>query len=98
MSAVYPPSHTPVPEVDAHGHHHDHGAHDDHHHHQPTGWQRWLLLNPLTIPIESSRALLVHDKLPSLTLWGLHAVVCMVVLCAGWWIFQRTRRGFSDVI
>lgn len=64
----------------------------------PTGWQRWLLLNPLTIPIESSRALLVHDKLPSLTLWGLHAVVCMVVLCAGWWIFQRTRRGFSDVI
>ncbi|MEG2048712.1 MAG: cytochrome c oxidase subunit I, partial [Comamonas sp.] len=42
MSAVYPPSHTPVPEVDAHGHHHDHGAHDDHHHHQPTGWQRWL--------------------------------------------------------
>lgn len=64
----------------------------------PAGWQQWLLLNPLTIPIEAMRALLVHGRLPELVPWLTHAAVCILALWAGWWLFQRTRRGFADVI
>lgn len=64
----------------------------------PAGWQKWLLLNPLTIPIETTRDLLVHGRLPNLKWWSVHALISLCVLLAGWWLFQRTRRGFADVI
>lgn len=64
----------------------------------PPGWQSWLLLNPLTIPIEVTRSVLVQGHGIPLALWGWHAGACLAVLWAGWWIFQRARRGFADVI
>lgn len=64
----------------------------------PDGWKTWLLLNPLTVPIESTRALLIDGRLPDPALWGWHALSCLGILYAGWWVFQRTRRGFADVI
>ncbi len=64
----------------------------------PAAWQQWLLLNPLTIPIETTRALLVHGRWPSLVPWLIHAAICTLALWVGWWLFQRTRRGFADVI
>ena len=64
----------------------------------PAGLRHWLLLNPLTVPIEATRALLVHGRFPDPVLWLTHAVACMLVLWAGWWLFQRSRRGFADVI
>lgn len=64
----------------------------------PTGWQQWLLFNPLTAPIEVSRSLLVKGDSIPLALWGWHAVACLAILWAGWWIFQRARKGFADVI
>lgn len=64
----------------------------------PAGLRQWLLLNPLTVPIEATRSLLVHSRLPDPVLWLTHAAACMLVLWVGWWLFQRTRRGFADVI
>ena len=64
----------------------------------PIALRHWLLLNPLTVPIETSRALLIHGRWPDLMAWGWHSLACLAVLGLGWWIFQRTRRGFSDVI
>lgn len=64
----------------------------------PPALQGWLLLNPLTIPVEGSRELLMHDRLPSASAWAWHALCSLQVLWAGWWVFQRTRRGFADVI
>lgn len=60
--------------------------------------QHWLLLNPLTVPIEASRALLINNLWPDPFMWGLHSLLCLLVLYGGWWVFQRTRRGFADVI
>lgn len=60
--------------------------------------QQWLLFNPLTIPIEAARALLIQGKLPDPLLWAYHSLFSLIFLSLGWWIFQRTRRGFSDVI
>lgn len=60
--------------------------------------QRWMIFNPLTIPIEASRAMLLRDSWPDWTALGWHSLASLAALSVGWWIFQRTRRGFSDVI
>ena len=60
--------------------------------------QQWLLINPLTVPIEASRALLINNSWPNPVMWSLHSLLCVLTLYIGWWIFQRTRRGFADVI
>lgn len=64
----------------------------------PLALQPWLMFNPLTVPIEASRALLIHGQWPAWLPWSLHALASLLVLQAGWWLFQRTRRGFADVI
>ncbi len=64
----------------------------------PERWRAWLMFNPLTIPIEGTRSLLIDGRVPAPQLWGWHAIACLVILYAGWWVFQRTRRGFADVI
>lgn len=64
----------------------------------PAGWQQWLLFNPLTVPIEVTRNLLIKGTGIPLALWGWHAVASLAALWAGGWIFQRARKGFADVI
>jgi lipopolysaccharide transport system permease protein len=64
----------------------------------PAALQSWLLFNPLTIPIEATRSLLIRGQWPSLIPWLVHSLACLITLYAGWWVFQRTRRGFADVI
>jgi lipopolysaccharide transport system permease protein len=63
-----------------------------------TALQRWMLFNPLTIPIEASRAMLLQGQWPDWIALGWHSLASLATLGLGWWIFQRTRRGFSDVI
>lgn len=60
--------------------------------------RHWMLLNPLTVPIETARNVLLNGRLPDWNLWAWHSLACLLMLGAGWWVFQRTRRGFSDVI
>jgi lipopolysaccharide transport system permease protein len=60
--------------------------------------QYWMALNPLTIPIETARSLLLHGQWPDWAALGWYSVASLAVLLVGWWVFQRSRRGFSDVI
>ena len=61
-------------------------------------WLRPLLLfNPLTVPIESARALLYGTGL-DVGPWLVHAAFCLLAACVGWAFFQATRRGFADVL
>ena len=60
--------------------------------------RHWMLINPLTIPIEAARDLLIQGRLPDWITLGWHSMASLAALGVGWWIFQRTRRGFSDVI
>lgn len=64
----------------------------------PAGLQKWLLLNPLTVPIEASRSLLIHGRGINLMHWTWHTAACLATLWVGWWVFQRARKGFADVI
>lgn len=64
----------------------------------PTAMQPWLLLNPITFPVEQSRALLFGQG--PLDLAGLTVYVLLAVVCAGagWTFFIKTRKGFADVL
>jgi lipopolysaccharide transport system permease protein len=61
-------------------------------------WLRPLLMfNPLTVPIETARALL-YGATVGWQSWLVHACCCLLAACLGWAFFQATRRGFADVL
>jgi lipopolysaccharide transport system permease protein len=64
---------------------------------EPMQWVM-LLCNPLTFIIEQARAVMVFGQLPD---WGglaIYTAVSVVFMWAGFWFFQRTRKGFGDVL
>ena len=64
----------------------------------PKGMQIALLFNPLTVPVETSRALFAGSPLPDAHLLLGHAAASFLFLILGAWVFRKTRRGFADVI
>lgn len=57
-----------------------------------------LLLNPLAPSIEQARDLLFFGKMPSLQLWAVSLIVASIVAWLGFAWFQKTRKGFADVL
>jgi len=64
----------------------------------PKEYQFWLQLNPLTLIIEQSRGVLIFGKTPDWILWGLALATSLIVCAGGFWWFQKTRKGFADVL
>lgn len=64
----------------------------------PDWIERWLILNPVALPIEQTRNLLVWRQPPDLELLALHAVPAAVVAWLGFKWFQATSKGFADVL
>lgn len=64
----------------------------------PEAYQPWLYLNPLTFVIEQGRRVLLLGEQPDWLGVGLYTLVGLTVAQAGFWWFQRTRRGFADVL
>lgn len=56
---------------------------------------RW---NPLTVPIESLRALLLRGEIPPLLPWAIYTGISLTVAYLGFIWFMRTKRGFADVL
>lgn len=64
----------------------------------PPEYQAWLLFNPLTFVIEQSRAVFIWGQYPD---WGgllVYWVACCMLALFGYWWFQKTRKGFADVL
>lgn len=64
----------------------------------PSEYQKWLLANPLTFVIEQSRAVFIWGQYPD---WGgllVYWFVCCMLALLGYWWFQKTRKGFADVL
>ncbi len=62
-------------------------------------WLRpWLVLNPLTIPVQQTREVLIFGQIPDFAALGLYTLVASVVFMAGYFWFQKTRKGFADVL
>lgn len=61
-------------------------------------YQAWLRLNPLTYFIEESRAALVYGRSPDIGRWVLMLMLGIAIAWAGFAWFQKTRKGFADVL
>jgi lipopolysaccharide transport system permease protein len=64
----------------------------------PAAYQALLILNPLTVIVEQTRGVLTGHALPDLGRLGVATAVDLAVAAGGLWSFQRTRRGFADVL
>jgi lipopolysaccharide transport system permease protein len=64
----------------------------------PTELQAWMILNPLTFVIESAREVLIFGETFDWVAWGWYLIASLGTAWGGFWWFQRTRKGFADVI
>lgn len=64
----------------------------------PPNYQMILQLNPLTTVIEHVRGILLWGEFPNAGVLIVHYVVAILVACLGFAWFQKTRKGFADVI
>jgi lipopolysaccharide transport system permease protein len=64
----------------------------------PENYRFLLLLNPLTSVIGDARRVLIWGQAPDWAGLMLYAVASFGVAWLGFWWFQRTRRGFADVV
>jgi len=64
----------------------------------PEDYQAWLRLNPLVLIITESRKVLILGALPDWYGLGLALLTGLVIAFAGFWWFQKTRKGFADVL
>lgn len=58
----------------------------------------WLMLNPLTFIIEQARAVLILGQRPQLAGILLYALISLLVAWLGYAWFQKTRKGFANVL
>lgn len=64
----------------------------------PVKLQTLIYLNPLTFIIEQSREVLIWGHLPNFFGLLIYAVVACCVASLGFFWFQKTRKGFADVL
>jgi lipopolysaccharide transport system permease protein len=60
---------------------------------------RWLsAVNPIAFSIEQTRAVLIFGSLPNWRSLAIYTVIAAVIMWLGFAWFQKTRRGFADVL
>lgn len=64
----------------------------------PETYRHWLYLNPLTTAIEQMRDFLYWGKAPDFVLLGLYWLITAAISWLGFAWFQKTRKGFADVL
>ena len=64
----------------------------------PERLRPFIMANPLTFIIEQAREILIWGRLPNWAGLGLYTFASTVVAWAGYAWFQKTRKGFADVL
>ncbi len=64
----------------------------------PPAYQPLLMFNPLTPVIEMSRDALIWGKAPNWIFFGSYFIATLLVAYLGFAWFQKTRKGFADVL
>lgn len=64
----------------------------------PEPLRPYLLLNPITLIVEQVRAVLIWGVQPDWISLGYYSLVSLFVAWAGWGWFNKTRKGFADVL
>jgi lipopolysaccharide transport system permease protein len=64
----------------------------------PATLRMWLFVNPLTLPVVQVRQVVINGALPAWRELLVSYVIGLVVAAIGLWVFERTRKGFADVV
>ena len=64
----------------------------------PVEFRPWLMANPLTFIIEQAREVLIWGRLPDWIGLGIYTLAAIVIAWFGYAWFQKTRKGFADVL
>jgi len=64
----------------------------------PVTFQPLLYMNPLTFIIEQARDVIIVGKLPSWSGLATYGLCSLLIAWAGFAWFQKTRKGFADVV
>lgn len=64
----------------------------------PETYRTLIQLNPLTLVLEFSKDVLFWGQWPRWDYWVIHLTLCWAVSWLGYLWFQKTRKGFADVI
>lgn len=64
----------------------------------PEEYRPFLFMNPLTLIIEQARQVLFWGAAPDYKLLSIYTLAAAVVAWGGFAWFQRTRKGFADVL
>lgn len=64
----------------------------------PEKYQLLISLNPITTPINEARDILIWGKVPRLDTYCLYLCCSLLFGWLGFIFFQKTRKGFADVI
>ncbi len=58
----------------------------------------WLMLNPLTFIIEQARAILIFGQIPDFVGLAIYSLASGLIGWVGYAWFQKTRKGFANVL
>lgn len=64
----------------------------------PEPLRGWLVLNPLTVPVEQARRLLFEHAAPDWATLAAYTFMALLVFVAGRAVFDLLRKGFADVL
>lgn len=64
----------------------------------PQEFRIYLEVNPLTLMIEQARNVFLYGQLPDWPVLGIALGVSLIVMQCGYFFFERTKRGFADVL
>ncbi len=64
----------------------------------PERFVPFILLNPLTFIIEQAREVLIRGNVPNWMGLGIYTLVALCIAWLGFAWFQKTRKGFADVL
>lgn len=64
----------------------------------PESFRPWLMLNPITFIIEQARQVFIFGHLPNWSGLSIYTVVAVFIAWIGYAWFQKTRKGFANVL
>ena len=64
----------------------------------PEKFQTLLWMNPVTLLVDGYRGIILEGRCPTLIAWMTLGSVAAISYGLGYWMFQRLKPGFSDVL
>lgn len=64
----------------------------------PESFRPFMMANPLTFIIEQARDVLIFGRLPNWSGLAIYSLSAVIIAWAGYAWFQKTRKGFADVL